>query len=135
MSWMHDLRYRLRNPDLLKRDLRFWWQRRTRGWDDSDCWNIDATVAEFMIPRLERFKDINQSYPAGMLREDMIEQLGIQDPIEERLHHEFYTFVIDEIIWYLSCIKDYTLIYGEKKTERFTRAEYYFGRYFTTLWS
>lgn len=43
----------------VRRSLLFWWQRRTRGWDDSDTWNLDSTIAEFVLPRLRRFRELN----------------------------------------------------------------------------
>lgn len=42
----------------IKRALRFWWQRRTRGWDDSDTWDLDHTLARWLAPRLRRFREI-----------------------------------------------------------------------------
>lgn len=33
-------------------------QRMQRGFDDSETWSLDVTFAEFMLPRLERFKEI-----------------------------------------------------------------------------
>ena len=44
-------------------NLKRWWQRRTRGWDDSDTWSLDYTTAKFLLPRLKRFKELNNGYP------------------------------------------------------------------------
>src|SRR5690348_8235602 len=41
------------------RTLSFWWQRRTRGWDDSDTWSLDATLARWLTPRLKRLREID----------------------------------------------------------------------------
>lgn len=38
-------------------------QRKKRGWDDSDTWSLDCTMAEWLLPRLRRFKEINGGYP------------------------------------------------------------------------
>ena len=35
------------------RKIKYWWQRRTRGWDDSGTWNLDY---EFMLWLNSRFK-------------------------------------------------------------------------------
>ena len=43
-----------------KRSLRFWWQRGTRGWDDSETWGLDGTLARFILPRLQRFKEVTK---------------------------------------------------------------------------
>lgn len=50
----------------VQRSVRFWWQRRTRGWDDSECWSLDHTIAEFVLPRLKRLKEITHGYPANL---------------------------------------------------------------------
>lgn len=45
----------------LKRVLKYWLQRRIRGWDDTEIWSLDYTLAKWIIPRLERFKEIHPS--------------------------------------------------------------------------
>lgn len=47
-----------------RRKIRFLWQRLTRGWDDSDTWSLDYQIAKFTLPRLKRFKEITNGYPA-----------------------------------------------------------------------
>lgn len=46
-----------------KRSIKFWWQRRTRGWDDSETWSLDASLAKLIIPRLKRFREVTIAYP------------------------------------------------------------------------
>lgn len=46
-----------------KRSIRFWWQRRTRGWDDSDTWNLEAELARWLAPRLRRFIEAHNGVP------------------------------------------------------------------------
>lgn len=43
------------------RNWKFLYQRLTRGWDDSETWSLDYSVAKFMLPRLIRFKEITNS--------------------------------------------------------------------------
>lgn len=50
---------------LLLRSIRFWWQRRTRGWDDSVTWNLDQQLAGWLAPRLRRFRELNNGFPHG----------------------------------------------------------------------
>lgn len=38
-------------------------QRMTRGFDDTECWNLDITFCKFIIPRLKVFKEQNDGYP------------------------------------------------------------------------
>ena len=41
-----------------KREVEFSKQRKERGFDDSELWSLRDTIANFIIPRLERFRDI-----------------------------------------------------------------------------
>ena len=46
-----------------RRKVRFFFQRLTRGWDDSELWSLNYTIAKFTLPRLQRFKNYHMSYP------------------------------------------------------------------------
>lgn len=48
------------------RAIRLFCQRMIRGWDDSDTWSLNTTIAEFVYPRLKRFIEIRASIPIGM---------------------------------------------------------------------
>lgn len=37
-------------------------QRLSRGFDDSETWSLDATIAKFIVPRLERFIEIYKDF-------------------------------------------------------------------------
>jgi hypothetical protein len=39
----------------------------TRGWNDSDCWNLQTTTSNFIIPRLKRLKEIVHGYPSMLI--------------------------------------------------------------------
>lgn len=54
----------------LGRSIKFFFQRIFRGWDDSETWNIDHTIAGFAIPRLRRFKEVKKGYPADLMPEE-----------------------------------------------------------------
>jgi hypothetical protein len=48
----------------IKNQVKWFIQRRTRGFDDRELWDLDDTVAKFIIPRLEAFRDMERmSYP------------------------------------------------------------------------
>jgi len=48
----------------IKRAFKFFWQRRTRGFDDSELWSLDWTIVKFIHPRLKAFtKDAHLSAP------------------------------------------------------------------------
>lgn len=48
---------------VIKRWFRFLWQRWTRGFDDSQTWNLETRLAEHILPRLKRFKQVHTGYP------------------------------------------------------------------------
>lgn len=116
----------------LKRKIKYFIQRWTRGWDDSELWSLDMTIAKFTIPRLQRFKEITISYPSecGSL--------------------EGWYKIIDEIIYALQAcayqwgpekgkitIEDVVYDFGESiewDWDRVKRGLEYFGKYFRDLW-
>lgn len=59
------------------RMIRFFFQRKRRGFDDSDLWSLDYTFAKLMAPRLRAF--INQfggrSVPCEMTQQEWLEIL------------------------------------------------------------
>lgn len=60
---------------LLWRAVRYWWQRRSRGWDDSETWSLDWKLATWLAPRLRRFRELKGCYPGDLTRETWNEML------------------------------------------------------------
>jgi hypothetical protein len=44
-----------------KRKIKWWFQKRIRGFSDSELWDLTTTISKFIIPRLEEFKP--KTYP------------------------------------------------------------------------
>lgn len=42
----------------IRRSIRHWCQRRTRGFDDTVTWSLDHSLAKLIAPRLRRFRDV-----------------------------------------------------------------------------
>jgi hypothetical protein len=61
----------------VRRYLRHWWQRRYRGWDDSELWDLDETIAQFIAPRLRRFSELCASHPSDLSFEEWKERLAL----------------------------------------------------------
>ncbi len=59
----------------LRRTIRHWYQRRTRGWDDSDLWSLDQTMAKWILPRLRRFRDAQHGHPGDTTEAEWIASL------------------------------------------------------------
>ena len=51
-------------------------QRDERGFDDTETWHLDKTLALFLIPRLERFIQVNNGYPGGETEKTFNEKLN-----------------------------------------------------------
>lgn len=58
-----------------KRTLKFFWQRCTRGWDDSETWSLDHSLGKLIAPRLKRLRDITIGVPADMEEQEWKEKL------------------------------------------------------------
>lgn len=53
----------IRRCELWQRSATFFAQRRRRGFDDSDLWSLDHTIAVFVLPRLRAFRQQTHGYP------------------------------------------------------------------------
>lgn len=53
-----------------KDEERYSSQRITNGFDDSETWNLNTTIAKFIIPRLKRFMETTNAHPAGLRAEE-----------------------------------------------------------------
>lgn len=72
------------------RSIKFFIQRKTRGWDDSETWSLDWEIIKFTLPRLERFKEL-----AG----------GLSYCVNSE---EEWNNILDQIIWsfkYIICYR------------------------------
>lgn len=67
--WGYPFLYRLWHnhlkPSALGRKIKFLWQRITRGFDDSETWNLDFSFYHWLYPRLKRFIELNCAYPGN----------------------------------------------------------------------
>ena len=43
--------------ELIKRDIKLWFQRRIRGWSDDECWNLDCEFIKWLNSRLIVYKN------------------------------------------------------------------------------
>jgi hypothetical protein len=48
---------------LKRRDILYFYQRITRGWDDGDTFSLDHSLAKLIYPRLKRFKELTINEP------------------------------------------------------------------------
>jgi hypothetical protein len=117
MRWLKRLKHKLPS----KRDIRFFIQRWTRGWDDSETWSMDQSLAKIILPRLKRFQEVRGGHPADMTDEE-------------------WESIIQEMVWgfeWFAAGKQYD--YGERKegrseSERAHEAIELFAKYYGHLW-
>ena len=50
-------------------------QRLERGFDDTETWNLDMTISAFIVPRLKRFKEVNDGCPPELTEEQWDEAI------------------------------------------------------------
>ena len=63
------------SPDDVRHAL--WEKQRTeRGFDDTELWNLDTTIAKFILPRLVAFRDYTHSTPASLTQNEWTEKLA-----------------------------------------------------------
>lgn len=65
-----------------RRQLTFWWQRRTRGFDDSDLWSLDQTILRFTLPRLKALQQRVHGFPGEILHEANLGQGPLSETIQ-----------------------------------------------------
>lgn len=65
----------LTGKNVEERKAKYKKQRKERGFDDTELWNLDETMAAFMLPRLKRFKKITHSYPPDLTPEQWDKKL------------------------------------------------------------
>lgn len=103
----------------IPRQVKHWWQRRTRGWDDSVTYSLDKEIAKFVYPRLVRFKELNHGSPTTITKQRWDE---ILDDIIYAM--EIYSVGVWEYI-------------GDDKADwkRVKRGLRAFGNWFPHLWT
>lgn len=52
------------------------WQKLTRGWADTDTWNLDQVCSRWALPRLRRFRELSPAIPEGITAEKWARVLG-----------------------------------------------------------
>lgn len=99
--------------------IKFFWQRLTRGFDDSAMWSLDIHLAGLILPRLKRFKEHNtHTYPNGLTPEE-------------------WDVIIDKMIFSFEYTLDDGRMFGKFDEAEYEKAKEglaLFGQYFHALW-
>lgn len=109
-----------------KRHFRWFKQRRQRGFDDRDLWNLDTTMARFILPRLKAFRECYGGCPSEFLDEN---DKGIHEGMKrwEKIQNEIIE--VFEIL-----VRDDMKEQFENQT-KIDKGLRLFGKYFQHYWN
>ena len=109
--------------------VKMWFQKVFRGYSDSEIWNLDDTIVEYVLPKLKLFRKQTICYPPNL------------ESFEE------WENILDEIIWAFEFHKSDAPFdelkekYGDnwrdeyrKLNERYRNGLKLFGEYLGCLW-
>jgi hypothetical protein len=95
------------------RFLKSSYQKLTRGFSDEECWNLDYTIAKFILPRLKHFKKHNYGLPwrsHKMINGEVVELMESEKiydrAIDGSLTSEEWDDVLNNIIFAFEFILD-----------------------------
>jgi len=72
------------------REIKYFFQHYGRGFKDSELVDLDITIAEFILPRLKRFRQVRNSRPDDLTDEEWDEQLGLMIEAFEFIESDAY---------------------------------------------
>lgn len=120
VQWMSDMnsivkffKYKL----FYKRTWTFLYQRLTRGWDNSELWSLDYSLAKLILPRLKEFVKYSHGCP--------------QDQEEKDWQH-----ILNEMVYAMQFMasKERWACDDKKIWERVNAGLELFGKHFGSLW-
>ena len=90
--------------------------------DESELWDLGLTICNFILPRLEKFKNYTHSYPSNMSEKE-------------------WDDILNKIIWsfnyareYINCsVKDKEMLNEENKN-KYNEGMNLFKKYLVDLW-
>jgi len=108
--------------------LRRLWQNITRGWNDSDCWSLDHTIAEFVLPRLKVLQKNKHGVPSSVqLSEETKNALStLSEKEKEEREFEELQKVWDSILSKMVKSFEFIILDGDDLTIDHSGIEYKF---------
>ena len=108
-------------------EVKWFYQRGSRGWSDRSAWSIDTWLVDNLIPMLERLKRDKHGTPILMYRKkDGVDKDGNSTDEAHRLAEQRWNNVLNEILYGLKCAKklqDMDYDYEDKElTKRLTKS-------------
>ena len=124
-------------------EVKWFYQRGSRGWSDRSAWSIDTWLVDNLIPMLERLKRDKHGTPISMYRKkDGVDKDGRATDEADRLAEQRWDNVLNEIIYGLKCakkIQDLDYDYKDKElSKRLTKSSQrsfeLIGKHLFNLW-
>ena len=106
-----------------KRYERYLKQLKSNGFSDTETWSLYSVMAEFLLPRLIRFKEINCGYPLSLTEKQW-------DEILDKMIFAFQWSIAEESDKY-DKVAEETIKANQKKCEEGLKL---FSEYFRHLW-
>ena len=108
-------------------EVKWFYQRGSRGWSDRSAWAIDIWLVNNLIPMLERLERDKHGTPSTMFRKkDGVDKHGNSTDEANILAEQRWDNVLNEIIYGLKCakkIQDLDYDYEDKElTKRLTKS-------------
>lgn len=130
-----------------RRHFRWWWQRRTRGFDDRELWSLDYTILEFIRPRIKAFAKAKKTgfpsnllYGEGRVGENYDEYCQKYSGEEKRAHESQaaaeWQELLDKMVRAieLSLRDQGSMNFSDQEKEEWEEGMGLFSKYFFTLW-
>lgn len=117
-------------PKLFCKKVKYSWQRITKGYCDSDLWNIDDWFLGIMPDMLQQFKETRHGSP-GCLGEDYINEDGIR--CNDSCHEE-WDKILDEMIFLFRKMDEERELSYKYKEEYKDKAFALLAKWFEHLW-
>lgn len=65
---------------------------------DNELWDLDLTIAQFVLPRLIQFKKTTKGYPGRLIVDDNIDLSSISDSEDDK-YVTLWNNILDKMIW------------------------------------
>ena len=97
------------------------------GFDESECWNLDSTIAKFILPRLKCFAEHTMGYPGDITSEEWHEILN-------KIIKAFELYTADDAWLYEEMKKDGITLKENSRNDQIKEGLELFVKYFSSLW-
>lgn len=119
------------------RSLKWWLQKKRRGWSDLEVWNLDNTFCEWIIPRLKDFRARTFCYPEVHGECESLEEW--QALLDEMIFG--FEWALKESEWYREHVfcksgkdRDTEMSIFKSHCKRAQHGRELFGKWMTHLW-